>query len=125
MGLLKKADKNKSEVIFLEDDETIEDRDWIKVRTSLSKSEVNDILVQAPTGERDLRGGFQFLEEFFEAVVIDWSYVDEEGAPVKPEVKEYREMESEGASIIERKLGEHLNKIVGREVEKKEGESSS
>lgn len=121
MGLFKRADREAAETYYFGEDG---DQDFIRVRSSLSKGEANEILGQAPSGERDIKQGLAFLEVFFKAVMIEWSLVDEEGLPVKPTVEEYRNMDAAGARLIDEKLGQHLNKLIGREVEAAEGESS-
>lgn len=124
-NLFRLADKGAVETYYFGDEELGDDRDYIRVRSSLTKGEANEILSTAPTQERDIKGGLAFLERFFKEVVIEWSLKDEEGVPIPPTVENYRNMEAAGARLIEDKLGQHLNKLIGREVEKAEGESSS
>lgn len=121
MGLFKRADTGATEQYFFGEEGT--EQDYITVRSSLTKGESNEILSNAPSGERDIKGGLAFLERFFEKVMIDWSMVDDDGKPVKPTVAEYRKMEAGGARLIDEQLGKHLNKVLGREIEQAEGES--
>lgn len=125
MSLFRRADRGATETYYFGDEALGDERDYIRVRASLSKGEANDILSQAPTGERDIKGGLAFLENFFTKVIVEWSMKDEEGEPIPPTLEEYRSMEAAGARMIEEKLSQHLNKLIGREVEKAEGESSS
>jgi hypothetical protein len=124
-SLFRLADKGATDTYYFGDEELGDERDFIRVRSSLTKGESNEILSIAPTQERDLKGGFAFLEKFFKEVIVEWSLTDEEGAPLPPTVENYRNMDAAGARLIEEKLGQHLNKLIGREVEKAEGESSS
>lgn len=122
-SLFKRADLGATDTYTFGEDG--DGQDFIRVRSSLSKGEANAILGAAPTGERDIQGGLKFLEMFFEKVVVEWSLTDEKGKPVQPTIEEYRGMDASGARLIEEKLAQHLNKVLGREIEKAEGESLS
>lgn len=102
-----------------------EDGDYIDLRAELTKAEANKIMGLAPSGERDIEGGLAFLERFFQMTIRGWSMQDEEGNPVLPTVEAYRRLEAGGARQIDEWLGQHLQKTLGNEVEKLEGESSS
>jgi hypothetical protein len=123
MKLFRKANRDATDTYYFGEGE---DRDWIRVRSSLTKAEANKVLGNVPREERDLEGGFAFMESFFEYVVIDWSFVevDEEGneRKVPATLSNFREMDASGARLIEDQLAKHLNKVLGREVEKLEGE---
>jgi hypothetical protein len=124
----KKANREAVDVYYFGDEpkEGQEDeRDWIRVRASISKQEANAILSTAPTENRDIAGGLAFLERFADKVLVAWSLTDEEGNQLPATLENYREMDAAPASIIERKLSEHFNKLLGREVERLEGESST
>ena len=101
-----------------------EDADFLRVRASLSKAEANDILKHMPTEQRDLEGYTQLLERLFEMVVVAWS-MEEDGRPVEPIVANYREMEAEGAALIDEKLRDVLSSLFGTKTEELEGESVS
>jgi len=120
----KKADKGATEVFYF-GPETAEDRPFIRVRSSLSKKEVNNLLVSAPSEQKDIKGAFNFFDIFFERVIVDWSYTDDDGNPVPPTLNALDDMDSSAARAIQDKLSVHLNKIIGREVEQAEGESLS
>lgn len=122
--LFKAADPSLTDTHYFGEDDGTE-RDWIRVRSSLSKSETNAILKAAPMQDRDIEGGLAFLERFFAKVVVDWSFEDAEGNRVAPNVESWREMDSVGANQIQDFLSKHLQKVMGREVEKLEGESSN
>jgi hypothetical protein len=100
-----------------------DDRDFMVVRAELSKGEVNRVLSNAPQGERDLQGGLRFLEHFFEEIMVRWSLQDETGDPLPPTVENYRNLEAVAAKWVDERLSEHLNKVVGREVENLESKS--
>lgn len=101
-----------------------EDADFLRVRASLSKAEANEILRHMPTEQRDLEGYIKLLERVFEAVVVGWS-MEEKGKPVEPLVENYREMEAEGAALIDEKLRDVLSSMFGSKTEELEGESVS
>lgn len=122
--LFKKADKGATDVYYF-GEEGDDDRDFIRVRASLTKGEANDILLKAPTENKDLKGAFNFLDTFFAKVIVDWSLTDDEGNPLPCTLDQYKEMDAGSARLIQDKLGEHLNKVLGREIEVAEGESSS
>lgn len=124
MARFKLADATATEVYWF-GEETEEERDWIRVRASLSKAESNKILTTAPREDRDIEGGFAFMERFFDKVVVAWSFKDDEGNELMPTIENYRQMDSAGARLIEEQLTKHFNKLLGREVEKLEGESLS
>lgn len=121
--LFKQANKEQTDTYYFGDEG--EDQDWIRVRASITNDEAHKILAAAPTGERDLEGGFAFIERVFDRVIVAWSFVDEENNPMQPSVENFRTMEAAGARQIEDKVAQHLSKLLGREVEKLEGESSS
>jgi hypothetical protein len=121
----RKADPSSVTTYWFGDEAEGDNRDWVRVRDSLSKREANDILKTAPTQDRDLEGAFAFMERFFDKVIVAWSLTDEENTPVEPTVENFREMESGPARQIEDQLTKHFNKMMGREVEQLEGESSS
>lgn len=127
--LFRKADVESTVTYFFGPDEEGDERDWIRVRDSLTKSEVNKLLASAPTEQGDIEGGLKFIERFFERVVVAWSLEapDDDGnmQSVPPSLDAFREMDAAGARQIEDKLGNHLNKVMGREVEKLEGESEA
>ena len=118
-SFFRKADTEKTDTY------THESGEWIRVRASLTKAEANDILRRAPTQERDLGAGLAFLEGFLGVVLVGWSFEDEEGNPVAPSIENFRLMEAAGARWIEDRASEHLNKVLGREVEVTEGESNA
>lgn len=122
--LFKQADAEATDTYFF-GEEGEEDRDWIRVRASITNAEAHQLLAKAPTGERDMEGGFQFLERIFDKVIVAWSLVDRNGEPLPPTVENLRTMDAAGARQIEDKVASHLSKLLGREVEKAEGESSS
>jgi hypothetical protein len=125
--LFRKADKDAVDVYYFGDEPKEgqeDDRDWIRVRASISKSEANAILSTAPTQDRDIAGGLAFLERFADKVLISWS-LEEDGAQIPATLENYRALDAGTANTIERKLTEHFNKLLGREVEKLEGESST
>lgn len=124
MGRLFRTANNEETDTYYFGDEG-EDRDWIRVRASITNAEAHQLLAKAPTAERDLEGGFQFIERVFDKVMVAWSFVDNGGEPVAPTVEQFRTMDASGARLIEDKLANHLSKLLGREVEKLEGESSS
>ncbi len=99
--------------------------DFIDLRAELTKGEVNRVLQHVPTAERDLAGGLEFLESFFEASIVRWSLTDEEDNPVPPTVDEYRDLEASGARWIDEQLSTHMSKIMGRQVDDAEGKPSS
>ncbi len=122
--LFRQADAEATDVYFFgEEDE--EDRDWIRVRSSITNAEAHQLLGKAPTGERDLIGGFEFIERVFDKVIVAWSLTDKNGDPLAPTVENFRTMDAAGARHIEDKVAQHLSRLLGREVEKLEGESSS
>lgn len=121
-SLFKKADREATETFTFGDDG--EDSDYIRVRSSLSKAEANDILKHMPTEGRDLAGYTNLLERLFEKVVVAWS-MEEDGQPVAPLVENYREMEAEGAALIDEKLRDVLSSLFGQKTEQLEGESVS
>ena len=105
---------------------TTEDgQDWIEFRSELRKDEVNKLLGRAPTGDRDIEGGLEFLEHFFRIATVRWSMVDDGGNAVAPTVEVYRALEARGARQIDEWIGQHMRKTVGTEVEEMEGESLS
>ena len=118
----KKADKEA--VINHTFGEGEEDSDFLRVRASLSKAEANALMKHVPTEARDLEGYTNLLERLFEAVVVAWS-MEEDGEPVAPTVENYREMDAEGAALIDEKLRDVLSGLFGTKTEKLEGESVS
>ena len=125
--LFRKADQEAVDVYYFGDEpkEGQEDeRDWIRVRASITKSEANAILSTAPTQDRDIAGGLAFLERFVDKVLISWS-LTEDDVQVPATLENYRALDAAAANVIERKLTEHFNKLLGREVERLEGESSA
>jgi len=118
----KKADRDATETFTFGEDG--EDTDFLRVRSSLSKAEANTILRHMPTEQRDLEGYTNLLERLFETVVVGWS-MEEDGKPVEPTVENYREMEAEGAALIDEKLRDVLSTLFGAKTEELEGESVS
>lgn len=125
MSLFKMADSTATEVYWFGDESEEGNRDWIRVRSSLSKAESNQVLKTVPREERDIEGGLAFVERFFEKVIVAWSLKDEHENEVAPTVENFRAMDAAGARLIEEQVMKHFNKVLGREVEKLEGESSS
>lgn len=124
--LFKKADIGATETYYFGDDPKegeVDERDWIRVRASITKSEANAILSTAPTQDRDIAGGLAFLERFADKVLIAWS-LEEDGQQLPATLENYRELDAAAAGKIEQQLTKHFNKLLGREVEKLEGESS-
>ena len=122
--LFRQADAEATETYYF-GEEGEEDRDWVRVRASITNAEAHQLLAKAPTGERDLEGGFQFIERVFDHVVVAWSLVDRQGEPLAPTVENLRTMDAAGARQLEDRVAQHLSRLLGREVEKTEGESSS
>lgn len=123
----RKADAEATETYFFGDEPKEgqeDDRDWIRVRASISKAEANAILATAPTENRDIAGGLAFLERFADKVLIAWS-LEENGEQLPATLENYRALDAGSAGMIEQKLSTHFNKLLGREVEKMEGESST
>lgn len=119
--MFKKADREATAVFNFGEGE---DADYLKVRSSLSKAEANEILKSMPTEQRDLEGYTKLLERLFEKVVVGWS-MEEKGKAVEPSVENYREMEAEGAALIDEKLRDVLSGLFGTKTEELEGESVS
>lgn len=118
-SLFKKADREATITHTFGDDG--ENSDYIRLRSSLSKSEANEIIKHVPTEQRDLEGYINLLERLFEIVVVAWS-MEEKGKPVTPSVENYREMDAEGAALIDEKLRDVLSGLFGQRTEKLEGE---
>jgi hypothetical protein len=102
-----------------------EDRDGIRVRSSISNNEAHQMLKHVPTDTGNVEGGLQFIERIFDKVIVAWSLTDEQGNVMEPCAESLRRMDASGARQIEDKVAQHFNKLLGREVEKAEGESSS
>src|SRR6478609_3402714 len=96
--------------------------DYITFKAELSKAEANRILAEAPRDGDSLEVAFNFLEKFFDESVVDWSWVDDEGNAIAPSVPMYRELEAGAARWVDEQVGTHLQKTLGRQVEKLEGE---
>lgn len=98
--------------------------DWMDFRAEFTKDQSNAILSEAPSGERDLRGGFHFFEVFFRYAIKGWSFTDEEDSPVAPTVENYLQLEAGAARWVDEKIAEHVQKTLGAKVEELEGKSS-
>lgn len=118
MAKFRLADSELTDVYYFNEEE--EEKDWVRVRASITNAESQQLLRHVPTGDRDLEGGFAFMERVFDKTIVAWSL---EG--VQPTVENFRLLDAASARQIEAKLGEHLGKLLGREVEVVEGESTS
>jgi hypothetical protein len=100
------------------------DEDWMDFRAEFSKEEANAILSEAPTGERDLRGGFNFFEHFLSFALVAWSFTDDEGSPVAATVANYKSLEASAGRWVDEQIAAHLNLTLGAKVEELEGKSN-
>lgn len=146
MGFLKKV--NKKETIRYE---TEDGEDFIELRAGLTKGEVNQIMLVAPTQntkpvldedgvpktdelgnpimvsvdpKADMEGGLKFLERFLEVCLVAWSMTDEDGNPVAPSVAAYRELSPEAGAWVDGELNKHISTVMGRRTASIEGKPS-
>ena len=125
MGKLFKLANAEATETYYFGDEGEEDRDWIRLRSSISNNEAHQMLKHVPTDTSNVEGGLLFIERIFDKVIVAWSLADENGNAMEPCAESLRRMDASGARQIEDKVAQHFNKLLGREVEKAEGESSS
>jgi len=104
---------------------TPDGEDYIELRSELSKGEVNEILKRAPRGDGDVDAGLDFISTFFERAIVSWSALDDEGNPIPPTIDEYLNLEAAAGQWIDTQLAQHLNKVIGREVDEQEGKPLS
>ena len=146
MGFLKKV--NKKETIRYE---TEDGEDFIDLRAGLTKGEVNQIMLAAPTQntkpvldddgvplkddmgnpvlvpadpKADMEGGLKFLERFLDVCLTGWSMTDEDGNPVPPSVEAYRELSPEAGAWVDGELNKHIQTVMGRRTADVEGKPS-
>jgi hypothetical protein len=94
---------------------------FLDLKGEFSKGEVNKIIINAPKDTTDVAGSLSFIERFAEIAILDWSFKDKEGKPVKFSLKVYRELAAPVAKWLDAQLGEHLQSTIGKDVEEVEG----
>ena len=90
------------------------DGDWLDVRSDISKKQFNTLLKALPAGfgeENSFTPGESddFVAAIFEAFILDWSLVDEEGNPVPATRENYDNLERQAATIVDTAIMEHFN----------------
>lgn len=95
--------------------------DWIEMRAELTKGEVNKLILATPKGSEDVEGSLGFIQRFATIAVTGWSAVDENDKPVAFSMEEYLELPGDIAQWLDKIFSEHLQKIMGAEVEELEG----
>jgi hypothetical protein len=105
--------------------ETPGGEDYVELRAELSKGEINRLFAAAPRNQDDMDAAISFAERFAELAVVDWSMTDENGNKVPFSLEEYHKLAPEPAQWLDKILVEHLQRIVGKEVEELEGKPST
>lgn len=118
MGILRKASVETTR-IYLGDEADGEQRDWLDVRTEISKRDFNRFINYLPgrTVSKDdkLTPGeaVELQKGMFEALVVGWSL------SVPATVDEYELLETEGASAVDEALANHFNSLRPNKQEEK------
>jgi len=112
MGILRAASTDVKTIM-------LDDSDFIKVRSDLSKREFNDLASNMPTniGEDgkniSLSDATKFQAYLFTTLVVGWS-MDE-----SPTLDAYEGLSAEAAQAIDAKLAEHFESILPSSAEGK------
>lgn len=93
---------------------------YIRLRSELTKNEMNKIYTTAPQSENDRVGNISFSEKLVETLFAGWSFTDDQGNVMEFNSKVFKSMNNKAAAWIEKTVGEHLREITGAEVEELE-----
>jgi hypothetical protein len=121
MGRLKRA--NREAVERYE-----EDGDFLVCRKELTRGEMTKLFRLLPQNAStegaapDLEAVSNFMEEFFDIVVRDWSMEDDEGNKILPTREAYIDLEASGGLWVDNKLQGHLSLVMGNKSSDIEGE---
>ena len=93
---------------------------YIRLRSQLTKAEMNKLYQTSPQSDNDRTGVISFSEKLIETLFAGWSNTDEHGNEVDFSIKEFRKMGQKPAQWVEKTVGEHFKSITGAEVEELE-----
>ncbi len=93
---------------------------YIRLRTELTKSDMNRLYKDSPQGDNDRQGVITFSEKLLETLFVGWSNSDSNGNEVPFTIKTFRDMSSKSAQWVEKTVGEHFRTITGTETEELE-----
>lgn len=93
---------------------------YIRLRSELTKAEMNKLYQTSPQSDNDRVGVISFSEKLLETLFAGWSNTDEHGNEVEFNIKVFRTMGQKSAQWVEKTVGEHFRTITGAEVEELE-----
>lgn len=105
-----------------------EEGDYIVVRAEITKKEHQDLtrnMSPQVAEQRNISELYQFMDKFFDLVVLEWSLVDEDDKAVPVSLQAYYDLDTESATVIDTWLQEHMRVKFGKEVDELEGEATS
>lgn len=100
--------------------QTPDGQGWIKLRSELTKAEMNKLYQTSPQSDNDRVGVISFSEKLIETLFAGWSNTDENGNEIEFNIKTFRQMGQKAAQWVEKTVGEHFKTITGAEVEETE-----
>lgn len=97
------------------------DNDYIEVKTDVSKRDFNRLLQVIPNIEDGLTPATMsdFTDFLFDLLVVGWSLVDENGAPVPTTLENYNELSRDAALAVDAALVEHFNSLTPGDGERR------
>lgn len=93
---------------------------YIRLRSELTKQEMNKLYQASPQSENDRSGVISFTEKLLEMLFLGWSNTDEHGNEVEFSIKLFRNMGQKSAQWVEKTVGEHFRTISGVETDEME-----
>lgn len=116
MALLRLASKETKRI-------TLEGDEYIEVKTDVSKRDFNRLLQVLPSTftEDGLTPATMsdFTDFLFDLLVVGWSLVDENGAPVPTTLENYNELSRDAALAVDAALVEHFNSLTPGDGERR------
>jgi len=103
----------------------------LTVRTDLSKGAFRSLLSRMPEDMSDDNRGFtpveadDFTTGVFEALVVGWNAVDEDGKQVPATADNYLQLPREVTTVIDTTLMEYFNTLTMSEQDKSSSETAS
>ena len=90
---------------------------YIRLRSELTKQQMNKLYQASPQSENDRTGVISFTEKLLETLFLGCSNTDAKGNEVEFTIKMFREMSQKSAQWVEKTVGDHFRTITGAEVE--------
>lgn len=110
---------------------TFDEGGELVVRADISKGAFRSLLARMPEDMSEDNTSFTPLEAddfttgVFEALVVGWNAVDEDGSPVEATVENYLNLPREVAGVLDAKLLEYFNNLTVKEEDKSDSKEVS